>query len=146
MNPTLRLTLALLAAVVSLPAAAQSCYVHSETSGAVPAPVVTEKCFELRGMQPEDDSMDWLCRNEEGVESARREPRASCPGGYFGVCTAAVTPETLANEQAGGSRAADGTLPTTVPEQAQIVTFHYHASDRAQAKVDCERAGGEWSR
>lgn len=146
MNPMLRIALALCGGVLSLPAVAQSCYVHSETSGAVPAPVVTEKCFELRGMQPDDDSMDWLCRNEEGVESARREPRASCPGGYFGVCTAAVTPETLANEQAGGSQAADGTLPTTVPEQAQIVTFHYHASDRAQAKVDCESAGGQWSR
>ncbi|CAM5351768.1 Secreted protein OS=Stutzerimonas stutzeri OX=316 GN=CXK95_14490 PE=4 SV=1 [Stutzerimonas stutzeri] len=146
MNPTLRLTLALLAAVVSLPAAAQSCYVHSETSGAVPAPVVTKKCFELRGMQPEDDSMDWLCRNEEGVKSARREPRQSCPDGHFGVCVAAVTPETLANEQAGGSQATNGTLPTTVPEGAQIVTYHYHASDRAQAKVDCESAGGQWSR
>lgn len=146
MNPTLRLTLALLAAVVSLPAAAQSCYVHSETSGTVPAPVVTEKCFELRGMQPGDDSMDWLCRNEEGVKSARRELRQTCPSGHFGVCVAAVTPATLANEQAGGSQAANGTLPTTVPARAQIITYHYHASDRAQAKVDCESAGGQWSR
>ncbi|MCW3147442.1 hypothetical protein N8H22_02345 [Stutzerimonas stutzeri] len=146
MNPTLRITLALIAAAVSLPAAAQSCYVHSETSGAVPAPVVTEKCFELRGMPAEDDSMDWLCRNDEAVKNARRELRRSCPGGYFGVCTAAVTPETLANEQAGGTQADNGTLPTTVPEQAKIITYHYHASDRAQAKIDCESAGGQWSR
>lgn len=59
MNPMLRLAPVLLLGAFSLPAAAQSCYVHSETSGAVPAPVVTEQCFEFHGMD-NDDAIDWV--------------------------------------------------------------------------------------
>ena len=54
MNPMLRLAPFLLVGAISLPAAAQSCYVHSETSGAVPAPVVTEQCFEFHGVDKDD--------------------------------------------------------------------------------------------
>ncbi len=130
---------------LSLPASAQSCYVHSETSGAVPAPVVTEKCFEFQGIDA-GDSMRWVCSDTEAVGNSRRELRDSCPGEYFGVCSAPMTPETLANEQSAGSQAKQETWPTQVPQDARIVTYHYHASDRAQAKIDCERAGGQWSR
>ncbi len=135
----------LLAIVVasSLPAAANSCYVTAETSGAVPPPVVTEKCFEYQGM--DDDAIDWVCQDNEAVKNSRREIRDSCPSGHFGICTAAITPETLANERATGSQATDTPGPTTVPREARILTYHYESTDRAQARIDCESAGGEWS-
>lgn len=139
----LRFSLLALAAGASLPAMAQSCYVSVETSGDVPPPVVTEKCFEYQGV--DRDAIDWVCQDSEAVESSRREQRDSCPAGHFGVCTAALTPETLANERATGSQATDKPAPTTVPEDARILTYHYEASDRAQARIDCESAGGEWS-
>lgn len=143
MNLSLRSVLLAAFAVASLPAAANSCYVTAETSGAVPPPVVTEKCFEFRGA--EDDSIDWVCQDNEAIKNSQREIRDSCPAGHFGVCTAALTPETLANERATGSQAIDTPAPTTVPETARIVTYNYESTDRAQAKVDCESAGGEWS-
>jgi hypothetical protein len=143
MNVLLRSVLLALAALLSLPATANSCYVSAETSGAVPPPVVTEKCFRYEGM--ENGELDWVCRDREAVKNSRREILESCPSGHFGVCTAALTPETLANERATGSQATDTPSPTTVPENARIVTYHYKASDHAQAKIDCESAGGEWS-
>lgn len=143
MNLSLRSVLLAACAVVSLPAAANSCYVTAETSGAVPPPVVTEKCFEFHGA--EDNSIDWVCQDNEAIKNSRREIRDSCPSGHFGVCTAAMTPETLANERATGSQAADTPAPTTVPDTAQIVTYNYQSTNRAQAKIDCESAGGQWS-
>lgn len=139
----LRSLLLAIVALSSLPAAANSCYVTVETSGAVPPPVVTEKCFEYQGMDAE--AIEWVCQNNEAVENSRRELRDSCPSGHFGICTATITPETLANERAAGSQAADTPMPTTVPEDARILTYHYEASDRGQARIDCENAGGEWS-
>ncbi|WP_417787922.1 hypothetical protein [Stutzerimonas xanthomarina] len=143
MNLLFRSVLLAIAAGLSLPAAANSCYVSAEASGAVPPPVVTEKCFRYEGM--EDNDIDWVCQNNEAVKNSRREILDSCPSGHFGVCTAALTPETLANERATGSQANSTPAPTTVPEQARIVTYHYKATDQAQAKIDCETAGGEWS-
>ncbi|WP_313085739.1 hypothetical protein [Pseudomonas sp.] len=127
----------------SLPAAANSCYVTSDTSGALPPPVVTEQCFRFEGM--DDNDIDWVCQNDEAVKHARREILDSCPSGHFGVCTAALTEATLANEQATGSQANEQLAPSSVPEQARIVTYLYEASDHAQAKIDCESAGGQWS-
>lgn len=139
----LRSVLLAIVAASSLPAAANSCYVTAETSGAVPPPVVTEKCFEYQGM--DDDAIDWVCQDNEAVKNSRREIRDSCPSGHFGICTAAITPETLANERATGSQATDTPGPTTVPREARILTYHYESNDRAQARIDCESAGGEWS-
>lgn len=138
-----RIALLLVAGVFSLPAAAKSCLVTTQTSGAVPPPVVTEKCFEFQGV--EGDAIDWVCQNTEGVKNSRRELVDSCPSGHFGSCTAGATPETLANERALGSQADDDVWSGTLSEQARIVTYLYQASDRAQAKIDCESAGGEWS-
>jgi len=145
MNLLLRIAPLFLLGAFSLSAAAQSCYVRSEASGAVPSPVVTEHCFEFHNLD-KDDAMDWLCQDNGAVESSRREIRASCPAGYFGICTAPMTPETLANERAAGSQAANGTWPTTVDDDARIVTYHYQATNRAQARAECESAGGTWSR
>lgn len=135
----------ILAGVLSLPAMARSCYVTADTSGAVPPPVVTEKCFEFHGVEDEQASLDWVCGDSGAVENSRREIRDSCPSGHFGVCSASLTPETLANERATGTQAKNGTFSGTVPDDAHIITYNYHASDRGQAKVDCENAGGEWS-
>jgi len=133
-----------LAGALSLPAAARSCYVSADTSGVVPPPVVTEKCFEYHGVDDEK-AIDWVCSDSEAVENPRRELRDSCPAGHFGVCSAPMTAETLANERATGTQADNGTLPTTVAKDARIITYNYHASDRGQARIDCESAGGEWS-
>lgn len=130
-------------AILSLPAAADSCYVTADTSGATPPPVVTEKCFEYQGMDA--GAIDWVCQDNAAVKNSRREIVGSCPAGHFGVCTAAMTSETLANERATGSQASDTPAPSTVPDGARIVTFLYKASDDAQARIDCESAGGEWS-
>jgi len=143
MNLLPRSVLLASAALLSLPAAANSCYVSAETSGSVPPPVVTEKCFRYEGM--EDNKIDWICRDNEAVKNSRREILESCPSGHFGTCVAALTPATLANERATGSQATNTPAPTTVPEQARIVTFYYKATDHAQAKIDCESGGGEWS-
>lgn len=143
MNLLFRSVLLAIAAALSLPVAANSCYVSAETSGAVPPPVVTEKCFRYEGMG--DSDIGWVCQNNEAVKNSRREIVESCPSGHFGVCTAALTPETLANERATGTQAADTPAPTTVPENARIVTYNYQSTDHAQAKIDCESAGGEWS-
>lgn len=144
MSLLFRTLVLILAGALSLPAAARSCYVTAETSGDVPPPVVTEKCFEYRGLD-NDDSIDWVCSDNETVKNSKRELRDSCPAGHFGVCTAKLTPEALANERATGSQADEGPFSGTVPDDAQIVTYNYEASDRGQAKIDCESAGGEWS-
>jgi len=143
MNFLFRCVLLALAAVFTLPAAANSCYVSAETSGAVPPPVATEKCFEYQGV--EDDAIDWACQDNEAIKNSDREIRDSCPAGHFGICIAALTPATLANERATGTQADNGTLPTTVPKDARIVPYHYKSSDQVQTKIDCESAGGEWS-
>jgi hypothetical protein len=143
MNFLFRSVLLAIAVALSLPAAANSCYVSAETSGAVPPPVVSEKCFRYEGM--DDNDIDWVCQNNEAIKNSRREIVESCPSGHFGVCTARMTPETLANERATGTQAIDTPAPTTVPENARIVTYNYESSDHAQAKIDCESAGGEWS-
>lgn len=143
MNLLFRSVLLASIAALSLPVAANSCYVKAETSGAVPPPVVTEKCFEFQGMDVE--ALDWICSDTEAVKNSQREIRDSCPSGHFGVCTAAITPETLANERATGTQADGSPAPTTLPEDARIVTYNYESTDRAQAKIDCESAGGEWS-
>lgn len=143
MNLFVRSVLLAVVAMLSLPAAANSCYVTADTSGAVPPPVVTEKCFEYQGLDA--GAIDWVCQDNDAVDNSRREIVGSCPSGQFGTCTAAMTSETLANERATGSQANDMPAPTTVPDDARIVTFHYKATDNAQAKIDCESAGGEWS-
>lgn len=139
---TLRLLVPILVGLFSLPVAARSCYVVEQTSGAVPPPVVTEKCFEYQGV--EENLIDWVCQDNKAVKNSRRELRDSCPGGYLGQCTATLTPATLANEQAAGSLG-DGIMPSTVPEQAKILTYIYQTSNRAQAQIDCQSAGGQWS-
>ena len=137
-----RLAMLLALALCSLPAAATSCHVVTRTSGELPPPVVTEKCFEYQGL--DSGAIDWVCQNTEGVKNSRRERVESCPAGHFATCTATATPATLANERAVGSQATD-VWSGTVSEQARIVTYVYEASDRSQAKIDCESAGGEWS-
>src|SRR3546814_11876513 len=83
----------------------------------------------------------WVCQNNEAVKNSRREIVESCPTGHFGVCTAALTPETLANERAAGTQATDTPAPTTVPEKARIVR-----SEARRVGNECVRTGRcRWS-
>ncbi|WP_434457669.1 hypothetical protein JQR85_02190 [Stutzerimonas urumqiensis] len=132
-------------ALLSLPAAADSCYVTAASAGSVPPPVITEQCFEFVGMK-EKQALDWACRDVDNVRIARRNEHERCPAGYFATCTAGVTPETLTSARATGSQGTTDLFDGQVPEHAKIVSYYYEASDRSQAKVDCESAGGEWGR
>lgn len=143
MNRLSRLALLAIAGTLSLPAAAQSCYVTERTSPGVPPPVNQEVCFEYLGT--EEGAIDWACRDDKAMGSTRREIRDSCPSGAFGRCTAILTPESLISERATGTRAGENTFPPQVPEGSQIVTHYYKVSDRGQARIDCEQAGGQWS-
>lgn len=125
--------------------AVESCYVKAATSGAVPPPVITEQCFEFVGMD-EGDALDWACRNIDQVRNARREPRERCPAGYFATCTSRMTAESLTSARATGSQGDTELFEGSIPEDAKIVNYYYEATDRAQAKIDCETAGGEWGR
>lgn len=138
----LLLPLALSAAPVL---AAQSCYVTAATSGAVPPPVIKEQCFEFVGTD-NGDALDWACRNVDQVRNARREPREGCPAGYFATCTSRMTSESLISARATGSQGDRELFEGSIPEGAKIVNYYYEATDRAQAKIDCETAGGEWGR
>ncbi|MET1079935.1 MAG: hypothetical protein ABWY06_18130 [Pseudomonas sp.] len=128
--------------VPSLPALAESCYVTAESGMHGPSGIVGKSCFEHRGMPA--GSLDWACgdRSEIGVKKTKQ---ASCPTGYFGKCTAAMTQETLANEAASGRWTTDDAQPSTIPKDAQIITYHYQAADQSQARIDCEQGGGHWS-
>lgn len=141
---TVRSLLLVLAGLLSLPAAAQSCYVSADASTGEPSPVATEKCYEYQGMD-KADAIDWSCRNSEDASHAQREKRDSCPTGYFGKCVAPLTPETLSNEQATGTQGDSEIMPSTVPEEARILTYYYKATEQAQVKIDCEKGGGKWT-
>lgn len=123
--------------------AAEACYVTEQLAVAGTPEVTNTTCFEHRNMPK--GSLDWSCSTEEkSVAGVRKEKRARCPGGHFGTCTAKLTQEALANEDAGGNY---GTAPSpdTLPEDAQIVTYYYQVQDQAQARIDCESGGGQWS-
>lgn len=67
-----------LAGALSLPAAARSCYVSADTSGVVPPPVVTEKCFEYHGVDDEK-AIDWVCSDSEAVENSAASCATAAP-------------------------------------------------------------------
>lgn len=133
----------LLASLYCASALGAACYVTEESSGTLPAPVVPAKCFYFEGMD-DTDAMQWACRDKDDVSQTHRELRQQCPPDPQARCTARMTPETLANEQAFGRRAPGEALPSTLPDGARIVTLYYRITDREQARVDCETLGGSW--
>ena len=133
----------LLAPLYSASALGAACYVIEESTGPLPDPVVPTKCFYFEDMD-DTDAMRWACRDKDDVGQTHRELRQQCPPEPQARCTARMTPETLANEQAFGRRAPGEALPSTLPDGARIVTFYYRITDREQARVDCETLGGDW--
>ncbi|MFC0668752.1 hypothetical protein ACFSKY_13690 [Azotobacter chroococcum] len=122
---------------------AEVCHVTEQLAVAGTANDVRESCFEHRGMPA--GSLDWSCNTEKSpVAGVHKEKRANCPSGHFGKCTAALTQETLANEDASG-QFVQGTWPDPLPDDAQILTYYYQVHDREQTRIDCENGGGKWS-
>ncbi|GAB3464907.1 hypothetical protein [Azotobacter salinestris] len=122
---------------------AEACHVTEQLAVAGTASDVMESCFEHRGMPA--GSLDWSCSTDKSpVAGVHKEKRANCPSGYFGKCTAALTQEALANEEATGQYGG-GTWPDPLPEDAQIVTYYYRVQDQKQTRIDCESGGGQWS-
>jgi hypothetical protein len=145
MTVFLRILAPILALPFCLPALADSCHVRIDEQAGVPVGGSSEYCFEHQGMP--DDSLDWVCNAERTKDllGSRKIQRESCPAGYFGKCTAKLTQEALGNEQAGGQLGEGVFTPPRIPDDAKLITYHYQAEDRAQAKTDCESAGGRWA-
>jgi len=147
MTVSLRTLAPLLAASFCLPALADSCYVRVNEQTGIQLAGSSEYCFEHQGMPA--DSFDWVCDDEERSKdllgTRKRERDKNCPTGYFGKCTATLTQESLATEQATGQYGEGVFTAPQIPDDAKLVTYHYQASGRAQAKVDCESAGGRWT-
>jgi hypothetical protein len=133
---------AVLAMSASASSFADACYVVSDPGMAGPSGAREERCFEHSQMP--SDSMDWSCRTIKDSQNIQREKRASCPQGFFGKCVAELTQESLANELSVGQRDKQPFESPQIPAGAQVTTYHYRALDGAQAKVDCEKAGGQW--
>lgn len=143
MNRWLAAVAMLVSGLFGLPAFAESCYVTTDSSATGPAGAQAQSCFEHKGMPA--GSLDWSCSDRGEGLGVTKAKRASCPTGYFGKCTAALTQEALGNEASSGRLATDDKMPSTVPESAQIITYHYQAADQGQARIDCEQGGGHWS-
>jgi len=144
MSRMLRTAALALVGLISLPAFAESCYVTSDSAVAGPGGIRTESCYEHIGMPM--GSLNWSCNdNTKDVLHTRAEKRPNCPAGYFGKCLAALTQETLANPDSSGRYGNQAGTPPNVPDEAKILTYHYKAENKAQAKADCEQGGGKWS-
>src|SRR5690606_28821845 len=121
---------------------ADACYVTIDSSMAGPTGAREESCFEHQGAP--QGSLDWACQSDKDVQGASREKRAECPSGYFGTCSAELTQEALANPKSAGQKTDSPFDAPQLAEQARQITYHYRALDGAQAKLDCENAGGKW--
>lgn len=99
-------------------------------------------CYAYEGV-PVDD-IDWSCSNEHTDMLATQKTRvAQCPGDFAASCKATLTQEALANPHA--TSRAPGHAGAMLPNNARVVTYHYAAQDLKQAKVDCEKDGGQWT-
>lgn len=133
--------LLLLTCLVSLGASAEACKVDTRAQTAAVPMVEGSTCYEYQGMPA--GSIDWSCSNESKETLATRKQKvASCPGHASGTCTATLTQEALVNQRSSSKdRNADS---ANIPKGAQIVTHYYDLKDQAQARTDCEKAGGSW--
>ncbi|WP_447592064.1 hypothetical protein [Aquipseudomonas campi] len=121
---------------------AEACHVHNQSSSAQVATVETESCYEYRGMPA--GAIDWSCSNEsKEMVASEKSKVATCKAGYFGQCTARLTPEALANHSASGESGSEDSL--SVPDDAKVITYFYTATNRPQIKIDCENGGGKWA-
>ncbi|MBD9484116.1 hypothetical protein IB229_14120 [Pseudomonas sp. PDM14] len=135
--------LLLLSCVLASPGVfAEACHVHSQSSSAQVSTVATESCYEYRGMPV--GAIDWSCSNEsKEMLASEKSNVANCKAGYFGQCTAKLTQEALANHSSTSENQGENSV--AVPDDAQVITYYYTATDRPQTKIDCENGGGKWS-
>ena len=121
---------------------AEACDVTiSQASPQVPV-VQPHTCYEYRNMPP--GSIDWSCSNEDkGSAPSEKRKVERCPAGAVASCTATLTQETLANERSVSKQPGQNTLQ--VPDNAGLVTWYYQLPEQAQARIDCEQAGGRFS-
>lgn len=115
----------------------------TQRPGAAQVPVVqSHTCFEYKGMPA--GAMDWACSNEDkGATPSEKHKIASCPSGAVASCTATLSPETLANERSTSREPGENTAQ--VPDGAEVITLYYEMREQAQARIDCEQAGGKFS-
>lgn len=121
---------------------AEACDVTTRP-GSTQIPVVEpHTCFEYRDMPP--GSIDWACSNEDkGSAPTEKRKVDRCPAGAVASCTATLTQETLANERSVSKEPGQNTVQ--VPDNAGLVTWYYELQEQAQARIDCEQAGGRFS-
>lgn len=138
MKTTLALVCTLLASPLAL---ADACHVVTHASSAKLPKVDVETCYEYQGMP--EEAVGWSCNDDTpGALGSEKRKVSSCAAGYFGRCTAAVTQESLANPKSAGTESQSPSLK--IPDKAKLVTYYYHVEDQGQAKIDCEKTGGQW--
>lgn len=139
----LRLPMLLMICLVSSNAFAAACDVFTRTQSEQVPSVEQHTCYAYEGMPAE--AIDWSCSNEnKDMLSTQKTKVAQCPGDYLASCKATLTQEALANPHATAKAA--GHAGALLPNGAGIVTYHYVVQDLKQAKIDCEKDGGQWAR
>ena len=137
-----RLPITLLLVFTSFTALADACDVVTRAQSDQLPMVEQHTCYHYEGMPPE--AIDWSCSNEnKEMMPATKNKVAACSSNHVASCKATPTQEALANPHST-SKAPDheGAL---LPKNARVVTYYYAANDLVQAKIDCEKAGGEWA-
>lgn len=120
----------------------EACDVTQRAASAQVPVVQTHTCFEYKGMQP--GAIDWSCSNEDkGAIPSEKRKVESCPSGAIASCTATLTTETLSNEHSTSRE--PGQNAAQVPDGAEVRTLYYEVQEQAQARIDCEQAGGRFS-
>lgn len=122
-------------------AMAEGCHVLTRSASPGVEAVETESCYEFRGLPP--GSINWSCSNEsQETLGTKQEKVAKCETNYDASCSASITQETLANHKSSSTNPPAN--EPNVPDDAKVVTYYYGLADKAQARNDCERGGGEW--
>lgn len=138
----LRLLIFLMTTSASSTALAAACDVYTRTQSDQVPMVEQHTCYAYEGMPSE--AIDWSCSNEQKDMLITQKSRvAQCPGDYAASCKATLTQEALANPHATAK--ATGHTGAVLPGNARMVTYHYAAQDLKQAKIDCEKDGGQWT-
>ena len=139
MNLRLPMFLMLCFTFTNVLAKACDVYTHSQ-SDLVPV-VEQHTCYMYEGVP--SDAIDWSCSNENKDMMNTKTKIAQCAGDYMASCKATLTQEALANPHATAN--VPGHAGAMLPNDAGVVTYHYAAQDLKQAKIDCEKDGGQWT-
>lgn len=120
----------------------EGCDVTSRPASPQVPVVQTHICYEYKGMAP--GAIDWSCSNEDKSATPTEKRKVdSCPTGAIASCSATLTQETLANERSASREPGQNTVQ--VPDDAQRLTWYYQVQEQAQARIDCEQAGGRFN-